>query len=244
MTLLIPAVILAALGVILVLIPFHVATTGVCLLALAAVLTVLYLLRDKPKARTLRVVLTSLTFAGVLVMLGCVGYIGLSGRDDDVSGGAPEFVVVLGAQTHGDRPSRTLRERLDLAYDYLMEHPDAVCFVTGGQGRDETYTEAYVMHKYLLEKGVDENRVVMEDAAHNTRENLIFSRELAQNMGVDTESVLIITSEFHLCRAKYIAGTLNMRAYGLGSTTTPWVLKVCYELREVFAFVKAFAQAG
>ena len=73
MTLLILAVILAALGVILVLIPFHVATTGVCLLALAAVLTVLYLLRDKPKARTLRVVLTSLTFAGVLVMLGCVG---------------------------------------------------------------------------------------------------------------------------------------------------------------------------
>ena len=244
MTLLILAVILAALGVILVLIPFHVATTGVCFLALAAVLTVLYLLRDKPKARTLRVVLTSLTFAGVLVMLGCVGYIGLSGRDDDVSGGAPEFVVVLGAQTHGDRPSRTLRERLDLAYDYLMEHPDAVCFVTGGQGRDETYTEAYVMHKYLLEKGVDENRVVMESAAHNTRENLIFSRELARNMGVDTESVLIITSEFHLCRAKYIAGTLNMRAYGLGSTTTPWVLKVCYELREVFAFVKAFAQAG
>ena len=244
MTLLIPAVILAALGVILVLIPFHVATTGVCFLALAAVLTVLYLLRDKPKARTLRVVLTSLTIAGVLVMLGCVGYIGLSGRDDDVSGGAPEFVVVLGAQTHGDRPSRTLRERLDLAYDYLMEHPDAVCFVTGGQGRDETYTEAYVMHKYLLEKGVDESRVVMEDAAHNTRENLIFSRELAQNMGVDTESVLIITSEFHLCRAKYIAGTLNMRVYGLGSTTTPWVLKVCYELREVFAFVKAFAQAG
>ena len=244
MTLLILAIVLAVLGAVLVLIPFHVATTGVCFLALAAVLTVLYLLRDKPRVRKLRIALTALIIAGVLVMLGCVGYIGLSGRDDDLSAGAPEFVVVLGAQTHGDRPSRTLRERLDLAYDYLTEHPDAVCFVTGGQGRDETCTEAYVMHRYLLEKGVDESRIVMESAAHNTRENLIFSRELAQEMGVDTESVLIITSEFHLCRAKYIAGTLDMRAYGLGSTTTPWVLKVCYELREVFAFVKAFAQAG
>lgn len=244
MTLLILAIVLAVLGAILVLIPFHVATTGVCFLALAVMLAVLYFLRDKPKTRKLRITLTALTIAGVLVMLGCVGYIGLAGRDDDLSAGAPEFVVVLGAQTHGDRPSRTLRERLDLAYDYLMEHPDAVCFVTGGQGRDETCTEAYVMHRYLLEKGVDESRVVMESAARNTRENLIFSRELAQQMDVNTESVLIITSEFHLCRAKYIAGTLNMPAYGLGSTTTPWVLKICYELREVFAFVKAFAQAG
>ena len=244
MTLLILAAIMAALGLVLLLIPFHVATTGVCFFALAVMLGILYLLRNKQKARKLRIALTAVTTAGVLVMLGCVGYIDIAGRDDDVSAGAPEFVVVLGAQIHGDRPSRTLRERLDLAHAYLTEHPDAVCFVTGGQGSDESFTEAYVMQKYLLEKGVDESRIVMEAAAHNTRENLIFSRELAQSMGLDTESVLIITSEFHLCRAKYIARTLSMRACGLGSTTTPWVLKICYELREVFAFVKAFAQAG
>ena len=244
MTLLIFAGIFAVLGLVLLFVPFHVVTTGVCFLALAVMLGALYLLRGKPQVRKLRIALTAVTIAGVLVMLGCVGYIDIAGRDDDVSAGAPEFVVVLGAQIHGDQPSRTLRERLDLAYDYLMDHPDAACIVTGGQGRDETCTEAYVMHKYLLEKGVEESRVVMESAACNTRENLIFSRELAQQLGVDTESVLIITSEFHLCRAKYIAGTLDMRAYGLGSTTTPWVLKVCYELREVFAFVKAFAQAG
>lgn len=244
MTLLIAAAVVAALGLVLILIPFHVATTGVCLLALAAVLAVLYWLKRKPKARKWRIALTWLTVAGVLVMLGCVTYIDLSGRDSDLTAGAPEFVVVLGAQTHGDRPSRTLRERLDLAYDYLQQNPDAVCFVSGGQGSDETHTEAYVMQKYLLERGVAEERVVMEDQAANTRENLMLSRKLAQNMGVDTSDVLIITSEFHLCRAKYIAGTLDMRACGLGSTTTPWILKLCYELREVFAFVKAFAQAG
>lgn len=244
MTLLIAAAVVAALGLVLILIPFHVATTGMCLLALAAVLAVLYWLKRKPKARKWRIALTWLTVAGVLVMLGCVTYIDLSGRDSDLTAGAPEFVVVLGAQTHGDRPSRTLRERLDLAYDYLQQNPHAVCFVSGGQGSDETHTEAYVMQKYLLERGVEEARVVMEDQAANTRENLMLSRKLAQNMGVDTSDVLIITSEFHLCRAKYIAGTIDMRACGLGSTTTPWILKLCYELREVFAFVKAFAQAG
>ena len=50
---------------------------------------------------------------------------------------APEedvpFVVVLGAQTHGDRPSRTLRERLDLAAEYLEAHPAARVIVSGGQ---------------------------------------------------------------------------------------------------------------
>ncbi len=244
MTLLIAAAVLAALGIVLIVIPFHVATTGVCLLALAAVLAVLQGLKGKPKARKWRIALIWLTAAGIVMMLGCVRYIDLSGRDDDLTAGAPEFVVVLGAQTHGDQPSRTLRERLDLAYGYLCENPDAVCFVSGGQGSDETHTEAYVMRQYLLRQGVEAERVVMEDQAANTRENLMFSRELAQNMGVDTSDVLIITSEFHLCRAKYIAGTLGMRAFGLGSTTTPWILKLCYALREVFAFVKAFIQAG
>lgn len=243
MTLLVFAAIFAALGVVLIALPFHVATTGACFLALAAVLAFLHLLRGKPKWKKLRASLIGLTAAAMLVVFGCMIYIDLDGRDD-VPADAPEFVVVLGAQIWGDKPSRTLRERLDLAYDYLTENPDAVAVVSGGQGSDEQYTEAYVMRKYLLEKGVDEARVAMEDAARNTRENLLYSAALAQQMGVRADAVLIITSEFHLCRAKYIARSIGLDACGLGSTTTPWPLKVCYELREVFAFVKAFVQAG
>lgn len=238
------AILSSVLGIGLILLPFHVGTTGICFLALGLMLALIAALAKKPERRRLRLALTALCVAGVVTVVSCVAVIAWNGRDDDLTADAPEFVIVLGAQTHGDRPSRTLRERLDLAYDYLLAQPDAVCFVSGGLGRDETCAEAQVMQRYLLEKGIDPSRVIAEASASNTRENLIFSRELAEQSGIDTADALIITSEFHLCRAKYIASALGIRAYGLGSTTTPWVLKLCYEVREVFAFVKAFLQAG
>ena len=46
-----------------------------------------------------------------------------------------------------------------------------------------------------------------------------------------------------MCRAKYIAKTLGMEPYGLTSRTWPWILKLNYTLREVFAFCKAVYQA-
>ena len=123
---------------------------------------------------------------------------------------------MLGAQVQGDQPSLTLKKRLDLALSYLNDHPQAKVIVSGAQGADEAYTEAYVMAKYLIEQGVDESRVIQEEQAHDTRENLEYSRVLAEQHGMDTASVLIITSDFHLCRAKYLARKLGMEPYGLG----------------------------
>ena len=147
--------------------------------------------------------------------------------------------MVLGAQVQGDQPSLTLKKRLDLALEYLTGHPQASVVVSGGQGADEAYTEASVMAKYLTARGVDESRVLLEEQASDTRENLEFSRTLAQAHGMRTDRVLIITSDFHLCRAKYLAKKLGMEPYGLASRTSPEVLRVNYLLREVFAFVKA-----
>ena len=114
----------------------------------------------------------------------------------------------------------------------------------GGQGADETQTEASVMDAYLRGKGIAAERIVQETEARTTRENLINARKLAAEAGISTEQVLIITSEFHLSRAKFIARSLGMEPYGIGSTTTPWILKVNYELREAFSYVKALVQAG
>ena len=99
------------------------------------------------------------------------------------------------------------------------------------------------MARYLIEHGADASQIIEEDEASNTRENLLFSAKLAEAAGLDTSRVLIVTSDFHMCRAKYIARTLSMEPYGLASDTWPWILKVNYTLREVFAFCKAFWQA-
>ena len=223
------AAICAALGIGCLLTPWHIAMTGVCLLLLAAVMTACHFLRGE-KWKRWRRVLWSLAALGMALVFGMMGFIALDGRDNAPEEDVP-FVVVLGAQTHGDRPSRTLRERLDLAAEYLEAHPAARVIVSGGQGADETQTEASVMD-------------VQETEARTTRENLIHAKKLAEEAGIATENVLIITSEYHLSRAKFIARSLGMEPYGIGSTTTPWILKVNYELREAFSYVKALVQAG
>ena len=240
MTLVILAAVFAVIGVALIAIPFHVAMTGVCFLGLAAVCVLLRLLRGKKHERMWRVILLTLTGVCMLTVFGAMACIDRVGRSDTFEAdSAPEFVVVLGAQVQGDRPSLTLKKRLDLALSYLEAHPQARVIVSGAQGADEAYTEASVMAGYLTARGIAESRVIQEDRAHDTRENLAYSRALAQAQGMDTGRVLIITSDFHLCRAKYLARKLGMEAYGLASQTWPEILRINYLLREVFAFVKA-----
>ena len=139
--LLIFAAVCAALGAAHFVTPFHLEMTGLCWLAFAAGFAVLACLTRKNAQRAARAVkILMLSFLAVLIA--GTGYIILGEGDTADTDAPPEYVVVLGAQIHGSRPSRTLRERLDKAAGYLEEHPEAFCVVTGGQGADETQTEA------------------------------------------------------------------------------------------------------
>ena len=236
---------LAALGAVCLALPLHIGMTGVCLLLLAAVLLALRLLKKKNAPKHWSRLLTGLTAAGMAVIFGAMGYIAVQGQDSVMTQDeTPEFVVVLGAQVQGGGPSLTLKKRLDKTLEFMQEHPDRTVIVSGGQGPDEADTEASVMARYLIEHGADASRIIEEDKASNTRENLLFSAKLVEAAGFDTSRVLIVTSDFHMCRAKYIARTLSMEPYGQASDTWPWILKVNYTLREVFAFAKAFWQAA
>ena len=236
---------LAALGAVCLALPLHIGMTGVCLLLLAAVLLALRLLKKKNAPRLWGRLLIGLTAVSMTVIFGAMGYIAVQGQDSVMTQDeTPEFVVVLGAQVQGDEPSLTLKKRLDKTLEFMQEHPDRTVIVSGGQGPDEAHTEASVMARYLIEHGADASRIIEEDKASNTRENLLFSAKLAEAAGLDTSRVLIVTSDFHMCRAKYIARTLSMEPYGQASDTWPWILKVNYTLREVFAFAKAFWQAA
>lgn len=236
---------LAALGAVCLALPLHIGMTGVCLLLLATVLLALRLLKKKNAPKHWSRLLIGLTAVSMTVIFGAMGYIAVQGQDSVMTQDeTPEFVVVLGAQVQGDEPSLTLKKRLDKTLEFMQEYPDRTVIVSGGQGPDEADTEASVMARYLIEHGADASRIIEEDKASNTRENLLFSAKLAEAAGLDTSRVLIVTSDFHMCRAKYIARTLSMEPYGQASDTWPWILKVNYTLREVFAFAKAFWQAA
>lgn len=235
---------IALLGAVCLALPLHIGMTGVCLLLLAAVLLALRILRKKDAPKVRSRILIALTAVSMAVIFGAMGYISVQGKDSAMTPDeTPDFIVVLGAQVQGDGPSLTLKKRLDKALEFLQAHPDRTVIVSGGQGPDEAHTEASVMAQYLLAHGADASQILEEPQASNTRENLLFSAKLAEEAGFDTSRVLIVTSDFHMCRAKYIAKTLGMEPYGLSSGTWPWILKLNYTLREVFAFCKAVYQA-
>lgn len=232
------------LGIILILLPYGLTMTSLCLWGYAGLLLIDVWSQRFSWHRRMRMVLIGLGAAVFLFL--SVGMLYVSSRAESQweQAKTSSYAIVLGAQVQGDQPSRTLRQRLDVGLLYLQENPTGLLIVSGGQGPDEDDTEAAVMYAYLERHGADMQRVIQEPKASNTRENLIFSAALAQESGCDAARPTIITSEYHLCRARYIAGTLDMEPTGLGSKTTPWILMWNYELREVFALVKAWFVAS
>ncbi len=235
---------LIAAGVVLALLPLHILMTGLCLIGYGVLCLADWYFERRNWKRGWRVLVWAIGAAVFAALAVGMSLIGLQGRSQWEEARRADYAVVLGAQIHGDRPSRTLRERLDAALQLMEINPQITVIVSGGQGSDEIVTEASVMYAYLEAQGADMSRVYLEERAHNTRENLQYSAAVAARLGIAPEHPVIVTSEFHLCRAKYIAGTLGMDASGVASRTTPWLLMLNYELREVFAFVKAWFVAA
>ena len=175
--------------------------------------------------------------AGILVAMGTVyalimyGLIVSSYRE--VPPKNVEVVIVLGAQVKGNKPaypSPTLQERLDAAYYYLLENPETIVIVTGGQGADEAEPEGDVMARYLMNKGIDESRIIIENKSTSTIENIEFAKEL-----YDIKEAVIVTSDYHLYRAKRTAKQHGIEVvYGLAAPSATRNTFALY-LREVLA---------
>lgn len=149
--------------------------------------------------------------------------------------GVQGTVVVLGCEIHGAKPSQVLKTRLDAAADYLKKHLDTPVVVAGGVGDDETYSEAYVMRKYLIEKGIDATRIYCEDRSRDTEENIVFTAEIIRANNLP-ETIFIATDGFHEFRG-YLHGRENgLKAYALpvrAFTLATFSMQPEYWVREI-----------
>lgn len=143
-------------------------------------------------------------------------------------------LIVLGAAVHGDVPSLSLRHRLEGALRYMEAYPESRAVVSGGQGKGENISEAQCMHDWLLAHGIAEERIIMEDASTSTMENLRFSWEKLEALGVSPDDVAILSSGYHLYRAKTMAHTLGLETAGVSGSPGYPIYTIGMFIREAF----------
>ncbi len=151
-----------------------------------------------------------------------------------------DAVIVLGAGIRGDRVSLPLKMRLDKAIEYNHKNPDAIIVVTGGQGLQETVTEAYAMEKYLIQNGVDKNKIIKEEKATSTFENMTFTKEILDKHFSTDYSVVIITNNFHIFRGTTIAKNTGFKNVAHMHAGLQWYNLIPCFLRESLAVIKMF----
>ena len=144
------------------------------------------------------------------------------------------YIVVLGAAVHGDGPSLSLTHRLQGTLDYLNRYPDSIAIVSGGQGEGENISEAECMRNWLIEKGIDAGRVIPEDQSTSTMENLSFSKKIILSRGGDLTDTAVLSSCYHLYRAKAIARSLGYEPAGVAGRLGYPVYTLGMFIREAF----------
>ena len=211
------------------------ALTGVCVLA---IIQGRWAEKSRIGKACKRILLVGLS-AALLLFLTVEGLL-LSHGERDNSALPVDAVIVLGAGVNGEMPSLILWSRINAAAAYLEEHPDVPVVLSGGQGPGETISEAACMRRELTARGVEEDRLLLEDRSTSTAENFAFSKELLEAHGIDTDTAVIavVTSDFHCFRAHLIARRAGLTVIDVPAEVDWLLLNANYYIREFFALGK------
>ena len=130
-----------------------------------------------------------------------------------------DYVIVLGALVTDNGPAMSTIYRLDETIAYLNENPNTKCILTGSKGSNEPDYESVVMAKYLINNNIDRERLFIEKDSFSTYENISNSKQF---LDIDNNTVGIVTNNFHVRRALYLAENLGYKHIdGLASYSLP-----------------------
>lgn len=119
----------------------------------------------------------------------------------------PDFLLILGCRVKGNEPEATLRMRTAKAAEFLSVHNDTIAICCGGIVHDDqTKSEAEAIKDGLIEAGIDEGRIILEDQSTTTKENFVNAKRIIDGMKLRNEpKIAFLSSEFHLMRSSFIA---------------------------------------
>lgn len=147
-----------------------------------------------------------------------------------------DCIIVLGAGVWGNKPSPLLEDRLKKAIELYKNSVSTKIIMSGDHGRDD-YDEVNIMKEYAIEKGVPSENIFMDHAGFSTYESIYRAKKI-----FEVKKVVVVTQEYHLYRALYIANQLGLEAYGVGAAPIKYGGSLYRESREVLARNKDFVQ--
>ncbi len=154
-----------------------------------------------------------------------------------------DYIIVLGAGLdNGGVPNLILRERLDIAIKCMKENLAQYIVLSGGQGIDESTSEAQAMSEYLQARGIEKNKIILEDKSRDTNENLKYSKEKIEefsNKPISDIKVKIVTTDFHAFRSSILAKKKGYKNFDNYSSNMPWYFAPSTYVRESIAVIKS-----
>ena len=193
----------------------------------------------KKKFRNIIVILLCLAVVGVAALLIVNSHVKSAGKDriltveqaaklDDA-----DCIIVLGCQVKDDGSlSHMLRDRLMRGLEVYEAGAAPKLLMSGDHGR-ENYDEVGAMKNYAIENGVPSEDVFMDHAGFSTYETIYRAKEV-----FEANKVIIVTQEYHLYRALYIAEQFDIEAYGVSADLNTYAGQSMRDFREVLARCK------
>jgi len=183
-----------------------------------------------------------LLFIGIICIFGIIYFARIhykiSQYVDVVPSKHADYLIILGAKVNGETPSLSLKYRIDAAAEYAKENKNTIIIASGGQGPGEAITEAEAIRRALVEKGIAESRIYLEDQSTSTYENVKFSKRFIPK---DAQLGIVVTNDYHLYRSIQIAEDAGLLVEGLPAKT-PQVTKVKAYCREYLSVTKYYAE--
>ena len=183
--------------------------------------------------KVLRIIATAAVIAPLI--FGCVLF---ACGAKDTADGSEKAIIVLGCGIDGERVSPKLARRLDKAVEYFNEHPDKPVIVSGGQRVHDDIPESTAMKRYLVSKGVPDEKIIEESRATSTSAHFVFSKDITDTLP-GGDKIVFVTSRFQIYRASRYAAGEGFEAHHIGARVPFYELPANY-LCEMLAIVAKY----
>ena len=150
----------------------------------------------------------------------------------DIEDNNIDCIIILGAGIRGNNPSPMLEDRL-LTGATLYKRNISNKIIVSGDHSEEYYDEVNVMKNYLKEQNIPSKDIFMDHAGFSTYDSIYRAKEI-----FNAKKIVIVTQEYHLYRALYIAEKLNLEAYGISANRRTYQNQLKRDIREIAARIK------